>query len=115
MTITIKDNSYELHFGLMALETYTKLSGELEEGTFLQVGQMTALVWAGVQNGAYRLRKTLEISFADVSDAVEDMYCDVEGQKTLVEVMNAFNDSRPVKSFSQKSEEVKKKKGLKKV
>lgn len=94
----------------MALEQFSKESGELEAESVLQVGQITCLIWAGLKNAAFRNREILPVSFADVSDAVEEMFYSPEGQEKLKEVMTAFSESKAVKFSSSSVEEVKKKK-----
>jgi hypothetical protein len=105
--ITIKDKQIPLHFGTMALEQFTKEAGQLEEGSVLQIGQITCLVWAGIKNAAFRNREITPVSFADVCDAVEEKFFDAEGQKELTEIVQMFSDSKAVKMTS---EEIKKKK-----
>jgi hypothetical protein len=109
-TITIKDQPRQLYFGMMALEQFTRESGQLEEGSVLQMGQITCLVYAGLKNASFRNREILPVSFADVCDAVEEKFFDPKGQNELAEVVKAFTESKTVKGLAVQTEEVKKKK-----
>jgi hypothetical protein len=110
-TITIKGEKVPVYFGMMALEQFTKEVGALDAGSVLQIGQMTCLAFAGIKNAAFRNRVISPVSFADVCDAVEEMFYTEEGNKELTDISMAFAESKAVK---QLTEEVKKKKVTKK-
>lgn len=102
MTITINGQSYALHFGMKALELFYKNTENVEEGSLFQTDQITAIVWGGLQNGAYRQQKALALSFAAVADWVEEAVFDEEKQAVLAEVVIAFNESQTVKKMAEK-------------
>lgn len=103
MLITINEQSYELHFGMKALELFYQLAGAVNEGSLFHAEQLTAIVWGGLQNGAYRQQKNLPLTFAEVSDWVEEKMLD--GDEQLFLVAQAFNESQVVKKMAEKAKE----------
>lgn len=106
MTVTINSKEYELHFGMKAMEIFYKLAGVMDSDSLFNAEQVTAILWGGLQNGAYRQQKGLDLTFADVSDFVEASFFSEEGQKVLADAMTAFNESQIVKSMAGMSKEV---------
>lgn len=101
MVLTINGHPHELHFGMKALEIFFQTAGNVEEGSLFHAEQITAIVWGGLHNGAYRQQRALPLSFAAVSDWVEEQYWNEEGQKRLAEITAAFNESQAVKKMAE--------------
>ena len=102
MVITINGQAHELHFGMKALEIFFSSSSLLDKDSVFSTDQITAVIWGGLKNGAYRQQKQLSISFAALSDWIDSIMLTKEGQEILTEAMKEFNESQSVKMMVDK-------------
>ena len=111
MTITINGVECPLHFGIRAAKSVHEYFASAKESDLVSLEQIVELVWAGIDNAAYRDRKPAPVEFKQVYDEVEAMFFDPEKGKKLTSVFEAYAQSQFVKSMVKTpDEDVKKKK-----
>lgn len=107
LNITINGKEIAILFGMKAAESYfTRVS----VGDKVTADLMVELIWAGVENAAYRERKEPEVSFADVYDWTEAQIMTTEGKDHLNRIYKAFENSQAVKHLAEEGKKIKKKK-----
>jgi hypothetical protein len=112
MTVTINGKDHELHFGMKAFLITQETIGAPEADENLDTDAMAAILWGGLKNAAFRDKKSLSVSFADVCDYVDESFWNSDRKKVLDEIVAAFSNSHPVQKMKESEavqEDVKKK------
>lgn len=111
MTITINGIECPIYFGTRAIgRFYESIKDELEADTLLDVDKMANVVYAGIENAAYRDRVKCPVLFSHVYEEIDLMFYDPSKFSLLESIYNALSASQVVKTLSQGTEDVKKKK-----
>lgn len=107
MNININGKEYPIFFGMMAIELVSKVANG---GDIVGTAQIVEMVYAGMQNAAFRNREEVGVKFSDVYDAVEDMTTKADGKEWIADLGKAYNESAYVKKVSENAKESVKKK-----
>jgi hypothetical protein len=113
MTITIKGIECPLYFGTRAIKHfYLSIEKELSEDDLLDVDKVANVVYAGIENAAYRDRKDCPVTFAQVYEDIDLMFYDATKIPMLESIYKAMSESQIVQSLSKVPEVKKKKKSI---
>lgn len=111
MTITINGIECPIYFGTRSIGTfYSSIKEEYEANTLIDVDKMAHVVWAGIENAAYRDKVKPTVKFSQVYEEIDLMFYDPTKFPLLEEIYRALESSQVVKTLAQGTEDVKKKK-----
>jgi hypothetical protein len=111
MTITINGIECPIYFGTRAIKHfYESIKDELEADDLLDVDKIANVVYAGIENAAYKERIDMPVKFSEVYEEVDLMFYDPTKFPLLESIYKALAASQVVKTLSQGTEDVKKKK-----
>jgi hypothetical protein len=87
-----------IKFGMYAITLFNKLSeNKLIAGEMLSLKQAVDLIYSGMVNNCVVKQEHPGFSYEEVTDWVEELFFDAEGQQSIVEIINTFSESRAVK------------------
>lgn len=81
----------------------------MREGENVSTFVAVEIVYAGLVSNCMIKEQPKDFTYENVTDWVEAMYFDPEGQKVLGEIVNVFMQSRALKQFQEMAEDIKKK------